>query len=722
MGIRPYVAIHQTLGNSAANIASSTMKGMLVGPCIQSEQDFSSITNLSSSYGTVASILSDVSTEKKIFNVAGLSAGSKVIPGSIRFGIENAVTVLDFNGKNYGGNIKTDGEKFIVKIDLTTLTIEDVLSSGAENGDELLVSYDDGVEIKTETHKVRSYEVVSGELFVHLWDEIAYASITTATNLSLVQRKVIDFVDVEVMSPMTAEDYGASANSFTMDNTSSPEDGGFTAKLYVYSPIGSPDGVTFDNREVSSVKLTTMSSHSVQEKTLKVVDGTLHNLFKANRSDLSNNIFEVTSEDYEAKLGSPTMDNKLSYAMSLISKEVPGATMKVYVTEDDGIEAYQRAFGAISTSDLAYTVSILTDRPDVISAFSEMIKLAATPAVAKWKMGILAPRTPHYTQALNLNSYSVGVGSSAGLFEITSDNGGFLSSGVNAGDIIISESKMEIAEESYYGSYSETYSPNSSAKVVSIVTDKKIIVSVENGVTNLVDDLSGNSISIGSINQFNELSEKIKSDAQNDDSKNITRIFPDKCDVETDDGVVLLPSYYAAAVINGALAHLPPQQGISNMSLSSIKRVVGSSFTFTDGELDEIASSGVMVLLQKDNSSSPYILRQLTTNNDSLEAMEINKARCLDYATLEFAKSIDGYIGKRNISETNALDLKDELEVVGNTMKTTTNIAGLGSVVTDFTIGDVYIPDSEKDAIVAIIDVTTPTSLNKIRLFVTSGE
>jgi hypothetical protein len=46
----------------------------------------------------------------------------------------------------------------------------------------------------------------------------------------------------------------------------------------------------------------------------------------------------------------------------------------------------------------------------------------------------------------------------------------------------------------------------------------------------------------------------------------------------------------------------------------------------------------------------------------------------------------------------------------------------LGSVITWYNIVDVFVPKGEKDAITAMIDVETPTSLNKIRLFVSAGK
>jgi hypothetical protein len=240
--------------------------------------------------------------------------------------------------------------------------------------------------------------------------------------------------------------------------------------------------------------------------------------------------------------------------------------------------------------------------------------------------------------------------------------------------------------------------------------------------TDLSATLSGQDLILGKINQFDSIRENIKSFAESISNKGVVSVFPDKYSFTTDVDSQLAPGYYGAAVLNAAMAHLPPQQGLSNLSFNSIDKVIGSSFQFTDRELDEIASCGVLVVLQESYSSRPYILRQLTTDMQSLETMEINKVRCLDYATIGFASVLDDFVGKRNVTEKNIREIATLLGQAGDTMVRSTKNDYLGSVITYYKIVDVFVPAGEKDAITAIVDVETPTSLNKIRLFVTSGK
>jgi len=200
------------------------------------------------------------------------------------------------------------------------------------------------------------------------------------------------------------------------------------------------------------------------------------------------------------------------------------------------------------------------------------------------------------------------------------------------------------------------------------------------------------------------------------DNKNIVYIMPDKYISNNK----LYPGYYVAALIAGILAHLPPQQGLSNMSFKTIDKVINSSFFFTDNELDEMASAGILVIAQISNDTKPYIIRQLTTNMNSLEEMEINKVRCLDYAALEVKKSVDDYTGKRNVTERNRIDVEETIRATLAGIQKETDNDLLGPVVTNYKINYVAIPIGEPDTIEGDIEVWTPTSLNGIRLFVKS--
>jgi len=455
---------------------------------------------------------------------------------------------------------------------------------------------------------------------------------------------------------------------------------------------------------------TTVSAIAVE-----TIDGTLYNAFAANRTDLAGTIITVNYNNYKDILGEPSPKNKLGTFFDLMSKEVVGFEMQAYVTKDDKDESYIEAINMLATSPKVYEISVLTDSLSVFGALQSAVEKAADPLISTFKMGIFAGRLPFYSVKIKITD-GVVTNNNDGTYTIESTTGGFSNVNLTEGDYIIGDKDLAIADEEYYNTVGEPYSSKVVAKVVSVLTDKKIIVVPTNPDIALDEVLAGQVPTVIKLNSKQEMIEIIASRAKAANNKNIVYVMPDKYIANGK----LYPGYYVAALIAGILAHLPPQQGLSNMSFKTIDKVINSSFFFTDNELDAIASAGVLVIAQISNDTKPYIIRQLTTNMNSLEEMEINKVRCLDYAALEVKKSVDNYTGKRNVTERNRIDVEETIRATLSGIQKETDNDLLGAVVTDFKINYVAIPDGEPDTIEGDIEVWTPTSLNGIRLFVKS--
>lgn len=725
MGIRPFVAIRQDLTSSAPNILESQMRGLLVGPCIQAEDEFKEELNVSAEYGSLAAILNDASTGDKIMTAKGLIPGAKIDFSTLSFGAKDIKAVVDFNGNTPSGNVKSATEKYIVEVDISgAITLQDLLDKGVAAGDSIDVIVGGSV---VETHKIRdiNIEVEGGTTKVraYLWNGITDASITDETvSFDLTFYKKIDEARLIKLDPLDYGRSGTSDTTFYINNATNPVDGGFLVKLYIYEPKDSPDGVTFNNRQILTTEVKTLSNYNQIEVLYKVIDGTLYNFYNANRADLAKNIIDVTTNNYEDILGKPVPGNKLSYAMKLISAEVPGASMKVYVTEDDTSDSYIEALSTLATSEDIYSVTALTDTESVMNSCVGMVKTAAEETIAKWKMAVNCPRVPFLNKKIETDTYTVTQIASTDSYYIDSTEGGFLSVGVTIGDYIFGDKDLDAADTEYYEQYGEPYSSRAIAKVDTVITDNRIKVTVTAAGLNLISAMNGQNLVVSVLDRHGSLIKNMKQKAEAIDNHGVVTVFPDKAEVTIGDEPTLIPGYYVAAITNAIMAHLPPQQGLSNLSYNSLNRIIGSSFYFTDAELDEIASSGVFCIIQQNYSTRPYVLRQLTTDVSSLETMEINKVRCLDYATLAFASVLDNFVGKRNVTEENLFDIRRLLESTGKTLVKTTYHKYLGPVITEFEVVDVFVPEGEKDAISCYVDVETPTSLNKIRLFVSSGK
>lgn len=710
MKIRPFVEINQS-SNSEGGIVlqQSDMRGLLIGPARQSENYYEPQLVM----GTVSSIIDQARLAPTLIDVAGIIEGADLLPETIRFGVENGTAELQI-ASPLAGKIKSVEEAHIIVIDTTvegSASYADIVSAGAKVGDFLEVSYDNAGIIETFQSKIRTITEEAGIIEVTLWNAVSIGD--DATEFSITILKNIAQAPLGTSSALTATPL---LNKVTFDGTSSPDDAFFTAELYVYSPLAD---ITHETTKVSTTRITNLSDYTESVTVLKVVSGNVYNLFDATRTDLSDNILDVDF-NYEQVIGSgEDKANKVAYAMKLICKEVPGAQMRVYVTKDDSPESYAKALGFVQSTSLAYSVSVLTDDPSVINAVEAMVNAAADPFLAKYKMGFVSPKTPHFNRKMIVADYSI-QDKGDGTFEVVANGGGFLAHDIQVGSTVYTETDLAQADEDYLDADGDTYQSSWAAKIETVVTDDKIIITPAIPGTDLVATTSGENLILGGLSEGVILSELVKKNAMDMNNKRMVSIFPDKYSIEVDNyEQEIIPGYFVAALLNGVVAHLPPQQGISNLSLPSLKRAIGSSFVFTDAALDDIASAGILTIIQESMSSDPYILRQLTTDVSALDTMEISKVRCLDKATEVFSAHLTEYIGKRNITEANVDDIRRELRDAGISL-TGNPIPLLGAVITSYEIVSVLVPADEADAVNAIVDVTTPTSLNKIRLNIQS--
>ena len=703
--IRPYVAVAESIARTAPNLLQIHMPGVIVGPAVDEKRGYGSDLNFNVANNIDIAGLKQTPATGRVYKIAGIRSGSTLDVNSLQFGGRDIVSAIQYGTdaapKNFKAHVKSASEKHILVLadGAGNVAEADLVDKGMEAGDTLVIT--DGTN--TIETKVRSFTYDNGVLQINLWEEVEFAP-DENTELTIVHKKHFDKVELEP-SGFVFESVQFGGESVLVKGP-----GTFTFAYFVYKPTDKTPDLTNISVSTKNMIIPNMSSSAVSAE---VENGVLYNWFAADRTDIANQFVSVDYRNYKDVLGEASERNKLGTAFELIAKEVPGFALKAFVTESDSSDAYTSALARIATSDQAYEVAVLSDDEAVLAALKGAVDKAADPMVASFKLGLFAGKVPFYTVKLSLDSATV-TDNGDGTFTVVGS--GFDIAGVEEGDLVIGSEDYKIAEGEYYKNAGETFGAKVVAKVVSVVTSSKLIVAPIVAGTAVADALSGQGIKIIKKNGTSEIKEAIKSKVSGLDDMHLVYIMPDKFM----SGDKIYAGYYLAAILAAVMAHLPPQQGLSNLSLNSIDRVLNSSGLFTDDELDDIASAGVTVVLQAGYDSKPYILRQLTTNMSSLEEMEINKVRCLDFAALAVKDVVDDYVGKRNVSERNATEVRNRIESrLKNIIKETKNEV-LGSVITDYEISNVSIPDGEPDAIAGGIEVTTPTSLNKIRLFIKS--
>jgi len=626
---------------------------------------------------------------------------------SLKFGAYKLTSTVNFGTEDLHVHVKSSSEKYILVLETGDkyVTEQEMLNKGIMAGDTMLINPPSKDDAPFDV-KIRDFEKDSkGNLLIYLWDEVPY-NVDESTSLTA--------NIIKTFSNVTLVPKGFKFNSvpFFGDSVLIEGPGSFDFNYYVYQPTNATP--FFDN-----IKVTLMPLKLVNTTTAEIVasadNGTLANWFTANRTDLANKIIDINYNNYQQIIGKASPKNKLGNVLEMIANEIPGFDIKIFVTESDDDSSYIKALNMLSTSTKGYQVACLTDSIPVFEALTGAIEKGAQPATSAYKLGIFCPRMSLFVKKIKITNGTI-TDNKNGTYTIENPTGGFSLANVQVGDTIIGSNDLEIANEEYYNSIGEPYSGKIVAKIQAVITDKKIVVTPIIPSLNIIDALSGQDIEIIRMNDKQQIGDAIDSLAEETNNMHIVLLFPDKFINNSK----LIPGYYVAGLMAAVMGHLPPQQGLSNLSFETITQVIGSAFVYTDTELDSIAAKGVTVITQVSHDSPPFIIRQLTTNMDSLEEMEINKVRCLDYAALAIKGTIDGYVGKRNVTQRNVTDLQDSLNsLLGRIIKETDNEL-LGSIITNYKINYLQIPTNEPDAIVGDIEVNTPTSLNAIRLFVKS--
>jgi len=199
--------------------------------------------------------------------------------------------------------------------------------------------------------------------------------------------------------------------------------------------------------------------------------------------------------------------------------------------------------------------------------------------------------------------------------------------------------------------------------------------------------------------------------AESYNNKRIVCLSPE---VVIDDEDREVPGYHLAAALAGMLSGLPPHKPVTYMAIGGFKRAVYNDGTyFTEDDLNDLAESGWLLVVQ-DNLFAPlYIRHQITTAKDNEYNREISAVRTLDAVSDIFKKALQPYIGKYNITDETKDLIKQTLEVTAQQL---VNLSSpfIGSMILDYKIGDV----TEIGATSAQVDVEVaiPMPLNYIWL------
>ncbi|MEM5810441.1 MAG: hypothetical protein QXP66_00900 [Candidatus Aenigmatarchaeota archaeon] len=392
-------------------------------------------------------------------------------------------------------------------------------------------------------------------------------------------------------------------------------------------------------------------------------------------------VFTVSSiDDIVAEIGPIDKDNPLAFGLSMALQNTNSLVYGVAIDSDDDL-GYENVQDFVSQYRV-YTVVPLTNDPSVLLSYKSLISV----------LNSVAKTTPRQL-----------IATSKFLEKKTIHQEAFAH--------VVSESFRQTVL-AYTDPYDITIGDTVEISGPIIATAKVISTSAQQ----FIIDANLNLL-IGTQIQFKVLRNATKLDQvdfwstiiYND--RHVTEMLPD---VFISNGIEY-PMYFAAAGLAGLDAEQPPQVQFNGFSIAGVDNIKHSNFYFTEDQLNKIAGSGKLILVQDTPDSIPYIRNQITTDVSSVLVRSRNVIKSIDTFILMATDSVKPLLRRYNV-------VAETLELIHLTLQgviqraKNERVTGSGGIILDGRIVSLRRDPNSINAVIVEIDLVFAVPLERIRI------
>lgn len=189
-------------------------------------------------------------------------------------------------------------------------------------------------------------------------------------------------------------------------------------------------------------------------------------------------------------------------------------------------------------------------------------------------------------------------------------------------------------------------------------------------------------------------------------NKRIVVPYPDTASKILSDGVKRdLNGPYLMAALAGAEQAQAIYKSMTRSSIGSFYELKGVKMTRT--QKNQLAERGVLVLEQESINGDVTVRHQLSTDMSTTQSREMSLLHIQDYCSKSLRKTLEQYIGRRNIDF-------DFIQMLKGSVENALSIFVKNNIIVSYEIGDIYQDEENPDAIIVGISVRPPYPCNYI--------
>ena len=199
-------------------------------------------------------------------------------------------------------------------------------------------------------------------------------------------------------------------------------------------------------------------------------------------------------------------------------------------------------------------------------------------------------------------------------------------------------------------------------------------------------------------------------------NRRLVLMWPDRFEMPVDTKTTVLPGYYLGAMVGALASGFPPQKPLSRQALLGPTRVLNSKVDnyFIKRQINTIASGGVMVIHQQDDTDLPHVRHQLTTDTSDIKFQELSVTKIVDYISRIVKDETTPYTGKYNIGDFLISKMRTVAQAIV-TFCSNQKDAQAGPLVNDISFVSIKQADVA-DELEMIFDIDAPIPFNRLKV------